>query len=90
MPHDIDTIKKRVRALVPNLEIEQLRVRHKADDDGLWFFRSAEKKEELQLESSTYNLPFHIETDASNERRVVMTVDEAVEVIRTFFSQPKA
>ena len=87
MPHDIDTICERVRRAIPGVTIEQLKVSHPgADDDGLWFFRKAGKREHLQLESSTYNLPFIVETTASAESAVVSTLDEAVEAVQRFFA----
>ena len=88
MRHDIDIIKERVRAEFPDVNVEQLAVSHPgADDEGLWFFRRAGKKEHLQLESSTNDLPFVVESTASEERLTASTVEEAVAAVRKFFSQ---
>ncbi len=88
MHHDIDIIKERIRVLLPDVKIEQLKVVHPgADDDGLWFFRRDGKKEHLQLESSTYDVPFIVETTASGDCSTAPTIEEAVEAVRRFFSK---
>jgi hypothetical protein len=86
---DIDIIKKRVCDEFPDVKIEQLKVSHPgADDDGLWFFSRENKKGDVQLESSTYNVPFIVESTASVKCSTASTIDEAVEAVRKFFSEP--
>jgi hypothetical protein len=85
MRHDIDIIKEEVRAAFPDVKIEQLKVKHAgADDDGLWFFSREGKKEDIQLESSTYDLPFLVES--SSGRLTAKTIEEAVKFVRSHFS----
>lgn len=43
--------------------------------------------ETVQLESSTYNLPFVIESTASPVSETAMTIEEAVTAITAFFTQ---
>jgi hypothetical protein len=86
---DIDIVKQQVLALLPDIRIEQLKVAHPGvDDDGIWSFRREGKKDEISLESSTYNVPFLVESTASEERTTASTIEEAVEVVRRFFSLP--
>jgi len=87
MPQDIDIVSERAFAEVPGLKIERLRHAHAADDDGVWFIRRGGEKDEMQLESSTGDFPFLVETSSSSERRTVATVDEAVTLIRSFFEK---
>lgn len=87
MAHDIDIIKERVHAMFPDVTIEQLRVTYPGvDDDGVWFFRCDGIKGEVQLESSTQDVPFLIETSTSPKRITAATIEEAVEALRVFFS----
>lgn len=89
MPHDIDIIRERIHILLPDVKIEQLHVAHPgADDDGLWFFRRDGKREHLQLESSAYDAPFIVETTMNGDCLMAATIEEAVEAVRQFFSQP--
>jgi len=89
MRHDIDIIKERIHAILPDVKIEQLQVSHPgADDDGLWFFRREGKIHHMQLESSTYDLPFIIESTDTPTASIAASIDEAVEAVREFFSRP--
>jgi len=85
MAHNIDIVKERVRVMLPGVKIEQLRCSHGADDDGLWFFRCAGTEREIQLESSTYNVPFLVESNESGGKQTVSTIDEAVAAVCAFF-----
>ena len=76
MASDIDEIKRRLTSVYPQVHVEQLRVTHPADDDGLWFFRVG--LVEVQLESSSGNCPFLLESSGHPRRRTVATVDGAV------------
>ena len=59
----IDELIRRLNVAHPPLRVEQLQVLHPgADDDGLCFVAHATSGEEAQIESSTRELPFLIET----------------------------
>ena len=60
----IDEVIDRLRASWPELRCEQLRVTHPgADDDGVWFFAHPTTREEVQVESSSGDPPFLVESD---------------------------
>lgn len=62
MPRDIDIVINRVRALYPDVNLEQLKVSHPGiDDDGLWFFSLEGLRKDVQVESSTGTAPFTVE-----------------------------
>lgn len=84
MSRDIDSVIDQVRRAFPEIVCEQLRVAHPgADDDGLWFFSHPGRGGEVQLESSTGDLPFLVEGDDSNVCDTVRTIDEAVALVVT-------
>ena len=93
MKHDSDVILERVRAAYPGVMICQLKVAHPGiDDDGLWFFTIPEAVGEIQMESSTYNLPFLIEHDemrATDERILAKSVDRVVDTICAYLHTRK-
>jgi hypothetical protein len=80
METDIDTIMTRLATVRPDIRVTRLKVSHKADDDGIWFF-SAGGAIEVQLESTTGNFPFLVESTANERRTTVNTVDQAIGVI---------
>ncbi len=64
MARDIDKVIERVRAQLPAVVVEKMKVSHLGvDDDGLWFFRLPPEKKEVQIESSTGAAPFLLERD---------------------------
>jgi hypothetical protein len=63
MDRDIDRVIARLRHAYPALQVEQLRVSHPADDDGIWFFTYPGVDDEVQLESSTGQAPFLVESN---------------------------
>ena len=64
MDRDIDRVVAGLVSRWPTITHEQLRVSHPgADDDGVWFFRHPLSDAEVQVESSTGNVPFLIEGD---------------------------
>ena len=79
---DIDEVMAQVRERDPEILVEQLRVKHAADDDGVWFFRKGER--EIQLESSAGNLPFVIENSDNATCAYAHTIDGAVNEIIQF------
>jgi hypothetical protein len=79
---DVEKIVQLVRAQFPTVTAEQMKVlRPGADDDGLWFFHHPESPFEVQIESSTGMCPFLIETDESDVRLTVNSVEEAVQAL---------
>jgi hypothetical protein len=76
MARDIEEIRRRLLSAHPQVVVQQLQVSHPADDDGLWFFRATSV--EVQLESSSGNCPFLVESSHGPLRRVVNSIDEAV------------
>ncbi len=92
MPRDIDTVIERVRAMHPDARIEQLKVTHPADDDGLWFFGVAGRKEDIQIESSTGAAPFlieHSDMKSSEEAIHGASIDRAVSEVSAYLGALK-
>jgi hypothetical protein len=90
MGRDIDAIVERVKTLIPNVMVEQLRVKFPGvDDDGLWFFGLPGIDRDIQIESPTGNCPFWVEHDGmatSSEARTANTIDAAVEEVVEYLS----
>jgi hypothetical protein len=80
---DIDQVIAGLRRRHPDLRIEQLRVTHPADDDGIWFFKLPSTEIEVQLESSTGSCPFLVESSRSPERQHAATIVEAINMVST-------
>jgi len=79
---DIDSVLRLLQQAHPAISAQQLGVSHPgADDDGLWFFRHPASAVEIQLESSTGNLPFLVEGSTSPDRRLADTVQAAVALV---------
>jgi hypothetical protein len=78
---DIDKIIEAVKTKFPNVTIEQLKVMHSADDNGLWYFSFEKFKDEIQIESSSGICPFLIESNRSDKRVYGNSVDEVVNII---------
>lgn len=88
---DIDQIESTLVVLYPELKVTRLKVPHPdADDDGLWFFSHPDCRCEVQLEAPTGNCPFLLESDQDDHRRVVTTVDQAVEGVVAKLGLPPA
>ena len=78
MASDIELIADAFRKLGDEFSVSQLKVKHSGvDDDGLWFFRKEGSKLELQLESSSGQCPFLVESNQNESRVVVGTAVEA-------------
>ena len=79
MHRDIDALIGRVREFYPAVLVEQLKVLHPvADDDGLWFFRSPSMRGNIQVESSTGNAPFTVETNYENGCLTGLTLEQTL------------
>ena len=84
MNRDIDRVIAGLRSSFPDIVCEQLRVANPgADDDGLWYFTHPSGRGEVQLESSTGQLPFLVEGNDSSARDTARTVEEAVALVAT-------
>jgi hypothetical protein len=84
MNHDSDIIIERVRATLPRVLIRQLAVAHPgADDDGIWFFTMEGSVGEVQMESSTYDLPFLVEHDQMTSRDDAILATSVEQVVGT-------
>jgi hypothetical protein len=78
---DIEAVATELYSLYPGISIEQLKPKHRADDDGLWFFRHPDSVVEAQLESPSGNCPFLVESTASSGRQTASTVPQAVSLV---------
>lgn len=85
---DVDRIIEDVRQIFPEIIVEQLKVTHPADDDGLWFFHLPENpKDEIQIESPYGNCPFLIENMRNDERKNGETIEQVVAIICEYFRE---
>jgi hypothetical protein len=83
---DVDGIIEGVRQVFPEIIVEQLKVTHPADDDGLWFFHLPENpKDEIQIESPYGKCPFLIENMRNDDRKNGETVEQVVGIICEYF-----
>ena len=87
MKKDIEKISQILRQEFPLIQIEQLKTVHPADDDGLWFIKWPNKQGEVQIESSTGNCPFLIESTKFNKPLHGKTVEDVVTKIRSIHSE---
>jgi len=79
---DIEKISNVLRTTYPDIVIEQLTVLHPgADDDGIWYFRRSGGSTEIQLESSSGNCPFLVESSGAAVRLTAATPQEAVNIL---------
>ena len=83
----VDAIIARASDLIPQLQHNQLIVKHPGDDDGIWYFTVQGVDNEVQLESSTGQCPFMIENDNSDERFEANNVDAAVGKLLKLFGR---
>jgi hypothetical protein len=85
---DVDRIIEGVRQIFPEMNIEQLKVTHHGDDDGLWFFNLPDNpKDEIQIESSYGNCPFLIENIRNDDRKNGETIEQVVAIICEYFRE---
>ena len=89
MARDIDQIIELLRREIPGVEITQLQVTHPgADDDGLWFVRVPGRKGNVQIESSSGDCPFLIESDLGSDTHCGRSVCEVVGTVWKLFAGP--
>ena len=85
---DVDRIIEGVRQIFPDIIVDQLRVTHPGDDDGLWFFHLPENpKDEIQIESSYGNCPFLIENMRNDDRKNGESLEQVVAIICEYFQE---
>ena len=63
MDRDIDVVIEKLQRAFPAIAVEQLRMPHPGDDDGIWFFTYPGVDDEVQLESPDGQAPFLIESN---------------------------
>ena len=81
MDRDIDRVIAALVGKWPAIQYGQLRVAHPgADDAGLWFFTHPAGSGEVQVESSTGNIPFLIEGERAG-RVTGTTVAEVIDIV---------
>ncbi|WP_436040751.1 hypothetical protein, partial [Pseudoxanthomonas sp. LjRoot127] len=79
---DIDLIIAQLHLAHPDMSAAQLAVLHPgADDDGLWLFRHPTTDIEVQIESSTGNCPFLLESSGSSGQLTASSVEQAVALV---------
>lgn len=93
MKRDIDEICARVHAELPDVEIWQLNQRHPGDDNGLWWFRLPNLKNDTQIESSSGQCPFIVEHDdmkSTSDAETASAIDEAVAKVVVYLTRSRA
>ncbi len=79
---DIDKIIELVEQSFPNVNVEQLKVKFPADDDGIWCFWLTENSDDdIQIENSYGQCQFILETNRSPEAKHGETVGQVVSII---------
>ena len=86
MRRDIDLIVERLLADIPGVQVAQLKVSHFGDDDGLWFINIPNQEATVQIESSTGNCPFLIESDFNDDRSYGRSIEETVRGVKYLFA----
>lgn len=84
---DIDQIIEGVKKRLPTVQIEQLRVKSPADDDGLWWFRLIGVKKDIQIESPKGMCPFIVEHDdmtSTSDAEIAHTIDDVVDKVLAY------
>jgi len=85
---DVDRIIEGLRRVFPEIVVEQLKVTHPADDDGLWYFHLPENpKDEIQIESPYGSCPFLIENMRDDDRKNGESVERVVSIICEYFRE---
>ena len=91
MRHDVEAVIAGVQKIIPEVKIVQMHKTHEADDDGLWWFRLPDVKEDIQIESSSYNCPFLVEHSSmvsSADAIICPTVEATISTIVAYL-QPR-
>ena len=81
MPRDIDQLTMALQRAFPAITVRQLRVPNPgADDDGLWLIEHPEGMTQVQVESSTGDAPFLVESELAPPTSA-RTVDDALRLV---------
>jgi hypothetical protein len=78
--HDIERIIELVRARLPDIDVEQLQVKFPADDDGVWWFKLPGVQADVQLDSSSGQCPFLVDTSDSKSPMEAVTLDSVDDI----------
>jgi hypothetical protein len=78
---DIDQVIAALRRRHSDLAVEQRPVAYAAVDEGIWFINLPSTSIEVQLESSTGNCPFLIESSRSPERLHAASIGETINMV---------
>jgi hypothetical protein len=92
MKTDADTVIDRIGVLIPDVKVIRMHKTHPADDDGLWWFRLPGTDKDIQIESSSFNLPFlveHSDMMDSSEAITTTTIEETVKAISDYLNHLK-
>lgn len=87
MSEHIAEVIEALRESFPSLSVQQHRAVHPADDVGIWFFRLPDCDGEVQVESSTGNLPFLIEWTGGEERIQGVSIPAVVAQVKEFLGR---
>ena len=79
----IDRVIDAIRSTLPGARIEQLKVKFPSDDDGLWYVNHPNSDVEVNIESSTGELPFLIENSGNGARVTANSLDDTVAAVAT-------
>jgi hypothetical protein len=80
MARDIEQLTDALRRGYPEITIEQRRTAHSGADDGFWYANHPQGFTEVQIESSTGDVPFLIESDLAPPI-IARAVDDAVRIV---------
>jgi hypothetical protein len=86
MPRDVELIIESLTAELPGVTITQLQPTHPGDDDGVWLIAIPIRSKTVQIESSSGNCAFLIESDFNNERFQGNSVQEVLSTVRRLYS----
>ena len=80
---DIDQVVAALRRRHPDVLVEQRLGAYAAVDDSIWFINLPSTSFEVQLESSTGNCPFLVESSLNPERLHAATIGETINMVST-------
>ncbi len=78
---DVDLIIESMKKKYPFVRVQQLKVTHPGDDDGIWYFEQPDSEFDVQIESSQGMCPFLVETHENEERYTARTIEEVIRVL---------
>ncbi|MBC7854907.1 MAG: hypothetical protein IAF94_15855 [Pirellulaceae bacterium] len=77
---DIDRVIASVKARLPEAEVYQLRVKHPADDDGVWWFYLPGIDADVQIDSAYGKRPFLFDHTDNLKPYMAVWIDSVEEV----------